>query len=579
MKRSLCFIASLAALVSVSSCINEDYDLEKIKVDEFAVLEGVVLPIGSTDVISISDFLTLDQEDGFVKTDDAGNFYVSISDSELLNQKFTIDEFSLYGYDAQPKEVGAGFPVTVPSFNTDREYQAEVAFGDVSYDVEINQNNFPEIVTGIRSVDVSSVVTVDLHYDKSELPFNQIHICAGATIEFPEWIVLGEVSSVFEKENSHKLKFAQNMAITPDGTAISIPIDGLDFTNLPENQGVIGKGHLYLDAPITLKNGKLLLRSVDCISSGTFTPKVISDLHLDPMTVESICLSGLDLGEAANISQDIDFTDMLPEMLYDENIVCDFNDLRLKIWMKNGLPFSGAVNTFVDTYKNGSDSPLRHFAIGFPFVIDADGHGFEHLYTENGENGSIKVEGFNSILNPVPDFLRINTSVSIDSENDAANYGVLTPGHTYEVQCGYEFIAPLSFGDEFRLGMTQDITGLGLEVSEVEVAEVQLKMNLVNALPLDLAITGEAIDADGNVLDHIGVELIGDIKGGTIESPAVNPIIFKLTNNGELKVDGIRVSMTASAADAKAALNKNQYIQLTDISVSLPKGIKYTINE
>lgn len=578
MKRSLFNISTLCLLATVSACINEDYDLEKVKVDEISVLNGVVLPVGSTQAISISDFLTLDQEDGFVKTDDAGNFYVSISDSELLNQKFTIDEFSLYGYDAQPKEVGAGFPVTVPSFNTDKEYQAEVAFGDVSYDVEINQNNFPEIVTGIRSVDVSSVVTVDLHYDKSELPFNQIHICAGATIDFPEWIVLGEVSSVFEKENSHKLKFAQNMAITPDGTTISIPIDGLDFTNLPENQGVIGKGHLYLAAQITLKNGKLLLRSVDCISSGTFTPKVISDLHLDPMTVESICLSGLDLGEAANISQDIDFTDILPEMLYDENIVCDFNDLRLKIWMKNGLPFSGTVNTLVDTYKNGSDSPLRHFAIGFPFVIDADGHGFEHLYTENGENGSIKVEGFNSILNPVPDFLRINTSVSIDSENDAANYGVLTPGHTYEVQCGYEFVAPLSFGEDFRLSLTQDIDA-ELEITDVELAEAQVKLTLINALPLDLALSAEAIDAEGNVLEHIKVELVGEIKGGTVQSPTANPIIFKLTNSGELKLDGIRVLMTASAADAKAALNKNQYIQLKDISIALPQGIKYTFNE
>lgn len=578
MKRSLFNISTLCLLATVSACINEDYDLEKVKVDEISVLNGVVLPVGSTQAISISDFLTLDQEDGFVKTDDAGNFYVSISDSELLNQKFTIDEFSLYGYDAQPKEVGAGFPVTVPSFNTDKEYQAEVAFGDVSYDIEINQNNFPEIVTGIRSVDVSSVVTVDLHYDKSELPFNQIHICAGATIDFPEWIVLGEVSSVFEKENSHKLKFAQNMAITPDGTTISIPIDALDFTNLPENQGVIGKGHLYLDAQITLKNGKLLLRSVDCISSGTFTPKVISDLHLDPMAVESICLSGMDLGEAANISQDIDFTDILPEMLYDENIVCDFNDLRLKIWMKNGLPFSGAVNTLVDTYKNGSDSPLRHFAIGFPFVIDADGHGFEHLYTENGENGSIKVEGFNSILNPVPDFLRINTSVSIDSENDAANYGVLTPGHTYEVQCGYEFVAPLSFGEDFRLSLTQDIDA-ELEITDVELAEAQVKLTLINALPLDLALSAEAIDAEGNVLEHIKVELVGEIKGGTVQSPTANPIIFKLTNRGELKLDGIRVSMTASAADAKAALNKNQYIQLKDISIALPQGIKYTFNE
>ena len=579
MKRSLSFISCLALLASVNSCVNEDYDLEKIKLDEVAGFEGIVMPVGSTQVISISDFLELDQEDGFIKTDEAGNFYVSISDS-VLDQNFIFDSFSLSGYDPQPKEIGAGSPVTVPSFNTNKEYTAEVAFPDVNYDVEISQSNMPEIITGIRYVDVTSNIEVTLTYDKTELPFNEIHICAGATIDFPEWIVLGEITADYlSKVNNHKLLFAKNMAIKPEGTTITVPIDMLDFAKLPENQGIIGEGRLYLYAPITLKNGKLLLNSSNCITSGTFTPKVTSKLHVDPMQVESICLSGFNLGDAANISQDIDFSGLLPEMLYDENVVCDFSDLRLKIWMKNGLPFSGTVNTLVDAYKKAVDSPLQHYAFGFPFTVDATGKGFEHQYTESGENGTIKVDGFNGILNPVPDFLRINTSVSIDEESDDANYGVLTPGHTYEVQCGYEFIAPLSFGNEFRLGLTQDITELGLEITDVEVAEAQVKLNLVNALPLDLALAAQAIDAEGNVLEHISVELIGEIKGGTVQSPAVNPIAFKLTNKGELKLDGLRVSITASAADAKAALNKHQFIQLTDISVSLPKGIKYTFDE
>ena len=578
MKRSFFIILSLALLVAVSSCVNEDYDIEKIKLDEVAGLEGIVLPVGSTQVISISDFLTLDQEDGMIKTDDDGNFYVGISDS-VLDQNFTFDSFSLSGYDPQPKEIGAGSPVTVPSFNTNKEYTVQVAFPDVNYDVEISQNNMPEIITGIRYVDVTSNIEVTLTYDKTELPFNEIHICAGATIDFPEWIVLGEITADYlSKENSHKLLFAKNMSIRPEGTTITVPIDKLDFAKLPENQGIIGDGRLYLYAPITLKNGKLQLNSSNCITSGTFTPKVTSKLHVDPMQVESICLSGFNLGDAANISQDIDFSGMLPEMLYDENVVCDFSDLRLKIWMKNGLPFSGAVNTLVDSYKNGADSPLKHYEFAFPFTVDPAGQVIEHQYSESGTNSSIKVEGFNSILYPVPDFLRINTGVTIDSSSDSDNYGVLVPGSTYNVQCGYEFIAPLSFGKDFRLGLTQDIEA-ELEITEVEVAEAQLKLNLVNALPLNLDLSAQAIDAQGNVLEHINVELVGEIKGGTVQSPAVNPIALKLTNNGELKLAGVRVSITASASDAKAALNKHQFIQLTDISVSLPQGIKYTFNE
>lgn len=579
MKRSLFNISTLCLLATVNACVNEDYDLEKVKVDEISVLNGVVLPVGSTQAISISDFLTLDQEDEFIKTDESGNFYVSVSDSELLNESFTIEKFSLNGYDdPTPKEFGPGISVTVPSFVLDGDYEAVLDFADVSYDVVINQNNMPEVITGIQYADVKSDIVVRLRYDLSDLPFNQIHVCAGATIVFPEWIVLGDATSEFEKVKTNELKFVKDLAITPEGTNLTIHIDRLDFTKLPENQGLIGDGRLYLDAPITLHNGKLILRSKDCNTPGTYEPKVISTLHVDPMEVESICLSGLNFGDSANISHEIDFSGLLPEMLYDENVVCDFSDLRLKIWMKNGLPFSGTVKTLIDSYKKGSDSPLKQYAIDFPFLVDANGQGFENQYTESGEDGSIKIPGFNSILNPVPDFLRINTSVIVDEENDADNYGVLTPGQTYEVQCGYEFVAPLAFGEDFRLSLTQDIDA-ELEITDVELAEAQVKLTLINALPLDLALSAEAIDAEGNVLEHIKVELVGEIKGGTVQSPTANPIIFKLTNSGELKLDGIRVSMTASAADAKAALNKNQYIQLKDISIALPQGIKYTFNE
>jgi hypothetical protein len=101
MKRTALFISGLALLASLNSCtelglefkINEDYDLKNIKIDKIAGFEGIVVPIGSTANFSISDYLNLDEVGELIKTDDAGNFYISLSDSELLNQSYTVESF------------------------------------------------------------------------------------------------------------------------------------------------------------------------------------------------------------------------------------------------------------------------------------------------------------------------------------------------------------------------------------------------------------------------------------------------------------------------------------------------------
>jgi hypothetical protein len=56
-------------------------------------------------------------------------------------------------------------------------------------------------------------------------------------------------------------------------------------------------------------------------------------------------------------------------------------------------------------------------------------------------------------------------------------------------------------------------------------------------------------------------------------------LTVNLINEGDLVLDGVRLSMSAKVSGERAVLNKDQYIQITDISVCLPKGITYCINE
>lgn len=577
---SLSLLLCSALTFSLISCVNEEFDITKIEVDDIKVLEGLSVPLGSSKVIYLNEIFEIDSE-GYIKVDEHGNYYAEISDPELMNETISVPEFSFAGYDNDnPNDFTIDNPVTIPSLAPG--YKTPVLpFTDVVYDIEIDQTDIPDMVGGISYADVKSNLIVKFQYNTAALPFNYITVASGTTVTFPEWVVLGEPEGFFNKLSDNELELVQDIKIAPSGSSLDFPLEGLDFTKLPEGQGIIGKNHLYLDAKAYLKGG-VLFESDDCTAAGTFKPVITTYLHMDPMQIEKVQLSKLDLGETAHVTNDIDITTSVPEFLYNENFVYDFNNLKLKMELHHNLPFSGKVETMLETIVN--DSPCHNFAIEMPFAQSVNTETYvneEYQFTESGENGTIKIEDFNSLLNPMPRSIRVVADVDVDSLDDkdgAENgYGVVIPGTTYDFGCGYAFIAPLSFGSNFRITLDEEIKDLDIAITDVGIAEAVLKFNLISTLPLDVTLAAQAIDAEGNILPHISVKLEGNIKSGNIEDPAVNPVKIKLSNTGSLNVDGIKLQMEATAPSGNIYLNENQYLQLADISLSLPKGITYHV--
>lgn len=624
MKRTLLSIASLALIFSVNSCsdfkfeFNEDYDLNNIKIDKFSGLQGIAAPIGSTTKFMIGDYLDLEATDGVIKVDEDGYYYISMSDSELLNEEFKIDRFSLNG---DGLEISQSFAIDKSMLNPDSsddptqliipetnlpvevlpEYNLNIGSNlesnldilddiinnnnniidglldfSLDYPIDIQQNDIPEMVKGIKYADVQSNLHITLSFKSSDelkndifiddhSEFDAISIKEGTELILPEWLVFGEITDDRIAYQESKIVFTQDVSLLIGGVTLTLPVDKLDFDKIPEGQG-LNEGTFTLNTSIKL-NGQLYLKTNVAFIFDGFA--VSSKLKLDPMYVESVCFTDFDLGDIANFSQDINFSGLIPEMFCGDDVVCDFADIRLKIFMKNGLPFSGSIDTTIDKYIAGSDSPLHTYALPFNFTAESD---VEQTYSE--EN----VEGFNSILNPIPDYLRFNVAMNVNTENL-----IINTDYPYSVQCGYEFLAPLAFGDDFRLRFTQDFTGLGVKEEVMpeglELLAADLKFNLVNALPFNLDLSAVAIDAEGNELTNLTVELEGEIKGGSVESPAVNPMVLKVTNYGPLEFDGIKLSFSAASASGNAALNQNQFVQLTDISLSFPLGASYTFNE
>lgn len=571
---SLFLCSALAG--SLVSCVNDEYDINKIEIGEISALEGISVPVGSSDKIMISEILAIEENSDFIKYDDQGNYYAIVKDLDAFNSSVTIPDFEFAGYDADNQnDFTIGEPVYVPAFNMEF-VTPPIPFTDVVYDIEINQTDIPEIVSSVSYAEVESTLKVIFKYDKSSVPFDHITIDSGTSVLFPEWVILGTPNFDCENVGGHQFVLTEAIDILPESSVLEFPLDAIDFTKFPEGQGLIDKGHLYIDAEVHL-TGSIVLSASTCSTSGYYQPIVSTYLHMDPMEIKNVRLAKVDLGEDAHASIKVNLKEEFPDMLYNSGITYDFNALSLNVNLYNGFPFAGDLDVAIDSYQTEGAEP-NHVALTMPveYQLNVDDNEQNHHFTD-----------INSLLNPLPEYMIVSTDVRIDDLADQTeqyeDYGLITPGSTYSLRGGYEFLAPLSFGSRFRIDLNDQVTGLKIDATAEEaaganVAEAHLKMNLVNTLPLDFQISAQALDAEGNVLDYLNVELEGAIKGGSVSAPSVNPLIIKAKNSGELKLDGIKFHLSATPSDGGLVLNKNHYIQVTDISMSLPQGVKFRVD-
>ena len=540
------------------SCVNPEYDLDNIKADQIHVLDNITLPIGSTRPIRLHEVMGNLEFGEYLETYGNGDYYFSLLDGQI-SESVEIPEFRFEGYkEDNVNQTTINYPVIVPDLSPGVKF-GPVELTQIKFDIEFDQKDLPEMISEIVYAAVNTNLIVKFGYDIKDFPFRNIYVQEGLKLVFPEWIVLGEAPSGFKILNN-ELIATTDIAITPSGTEICIPLNGLDFTKIPEGQGLVGKGHLYINAAVDM-NGSIYIMSDDCTGIGLFYPILDTYLHVAPMTVEYV-EAKIDLAECASMETSFSLEDVAEEIGSDEYTL-DFDNLKLNLEITNSLPFEMNFKGEAKAYTGDKNDWQQEISIaGIPAGAQNEPASYSCTCELNGFPFS-----------PLPDRVDFSIFPIVEEPKQIK----VVPGTNYSVGVDYSLTAD-TFGGDFCIRVDDDINGLGLEISEVEVAEAQMKLTIVNALPFDFALAAQAIDEEGNVLDNITLEMEGSIKGGTIQSPAMNPVVLKFSSKGPLCLDGVHLVMTTTVSGDSALLNRDQYIQLTDISISLPKGVTYNLN-
>lgn len=571
----------LAAASCLCSCVNEEYDIEKIKFDEIHVLDNATAPLGATKKFMLEDLFTEFDTDEYLKTDKDGNYYIEYA-GENISTEIEVPSFQFAGYsDLNPHKTTVGSQIDFPQLGPGIEISPAIVtdpvkFEDIKFNIEVIQTDLPEEIIGVSYADVDSRLIVKLGFEASSLPFSKIWISEGAKLTFPEWIVLGAAPEGYEKLDNHTLTIVDDISVPASNTTINIPLDGLDFTKLPDGQGIIAPGRLYLNAEVSLE-GSVYLSSDDYTNSGSgpFSPTIVAYLNMDPMIIQSVT-AALDLESLGYTEFETSFGD-LTDSFGDVDATIDLSGLRLNIGLASTIPspigLTANIYAADQTYDLGTielpaGSETSHGTAYFS--ISEDGTGAPEDYQ------NIAVENWNSLLSPIPDALKFSLMPFVPSDE----YLTITPGDTYEINLEYSFSSS-AFGPAFRIQTTQKFEGMGVNLGVAEIPRAQLTMNAVNTMPINFSVSAQAIDSDGNVLDSITADVSSDIMGGSLDNPAVTPVTLELTSSGPVEFDGLILTFTAASASDLAVLNKAQYLQLTDMVLALPGGatIKFENNE
>lgn len=572
-------VAMLSAAVSVTSCLNEDYDLTK-DIDTNISIDGdISAPLGNSEFILVDDFLNLGNDAADVlKTDSSGNYYISVtgrgasSDVELPVLSFSDELVTDGGYIARIKKS----ELPLPSSGTVPAEQYTKHFNVSSTPMTVNED-VPHEIRAVKDAEVSGVVNISLTVTTGKATLSDL------IIDFPDYLEFADVKDAGLNFNPDgNLLTIKSPQISTVAKNYYLNVVGIDFDKIPSGQGFLPSQHkIVLNDEI-----KLSAFDVNAMLSdlGTTVEAIPNEIVADiDISISSLIVKTALVKVDPDIVIDpfISNVGELPDFLSGDDVVLDLCNPVLKLNIDNRTPLKLNLNADIMSYK-GADHRTAHVGnANGGEAIALTPSGMNRLYISRTGEGvptgfsSVVVPDFSSLISIVPDRIGVE---NIDVEA-ADEFVTLTSGGRYNVVYDFELAAALAFGKDVKIVNSTDFTGWNEtfnpndESFALEIRDADVKFDFVNMIPMTISLDAAAIDVDGNVIPGIKVTLNGDIPAGSVEKPSTSALTLNLEGSAEQmrKLDGLRLNLTGSDPGTMSGvcLNKNQGVQFKNMKIRL----------
>ena len=602
--------------IIATSCVDERYDLTKI--DETAViLKDITMPVGNIEPLTIEDFLTVDNfESSLIRPDDKGDFALEFEGSEPITVAVSVPAFDMAfeetGVEGRkvvmrmPLEI-AGMDVSMLEKLKPEYYNKHISYEELTGSlvslrktVKLNDefilshyiNDIKEIELNAELMYEFKLAVKDVDNSYVESPKAAMHVEKDFTIDFPDWLSIrknDDIDAYIVENNANNknvVRFVKDMYIPAENSIVfdlilnkaEVPAGFLVDGGIDE----LGRPCKRLEVDVTDENNMILIKGDIYLTPSDFdvVPKELElnmNLSFRNLAVKSALVS-------LSVSEKIDDLSYalptVPEMFTRDGVVIDIYDPMMYFNINNQSPLDIKVSACLKTYRN--DVELKHMYLSEtgrnnPITIP-------HNFT--GRLGISRLGGYGLIANPdiamlfrtLPDLVKID-DINISVGED---YVRIYPGQSLECTVGYGFNAPLAFGPEFAIDLEYELKDLNLVLDYVGIESARLAFDAVNTIPLSLGVDALVVDADGNEVHDILINIEGSIQAGSLPSPSTSSVSITLNSTAKsINLDNLKLIFKASCPPAYqgVVINKRQGLEIRNLKIGLPEGVLLNLDE
>ena len=573
-------VAALGFIFLFSSCVNEDYDLNKGIVADGTLLENISAPIGNVEKITIDKLLFADEgNSSTIKADADGNLYMDFAGGEA-SVDVEVPDFSLGRIELENHVIAFDIPA---------EFRKLVNSGFFTQDWTLNYSSLvgnpkglelqtpielsSELPEGIKTI-YEVYLDADLSCDFS-VNAGVMHVSEGFTISFPNFIHISKKgnSAEYDVIDSHIVKFVKDAVLSAGNPlSLSLTFDRVSVTDSDYANGRIAfsdkiyiEGDFYVDS----KDLRYIPENIEIIMGVAF----------DEIKVSEVMAS---LDYTASFPNETIRIGNLPDLLTGKGVCVDLYNPVLSLSLENGSPFGFSLDADITSYSSSASHNLH---IGSKGQVNSDyvyipakstkDYKFSRRALTSLPQGAVNVvlPAMGDLIKQVPERLSIHDlNVNLDDEP-----ALVKIGSKFNVGIEYGMSSQLAFGGDLYLSVDQEIKNLNLSLG-VDIRSAELSMEIVNSIPVDFSIKAVCLDYAGREISGTKVSIDKNIAAGSHTSPTATKAVLRVENNGgtEFNVSSLKLSLVATSANSAfhgVCLNKNQGIEINDIVLTLPDGI------
>lgn len=579
-KRPLIAVALLLTSLGITtSCIDNSYDLNKdIDMTISAGGEHLAIPVGYTEKITLDKIIEIEEGDDLQLVD--GEYHLLKSDN--IDETNTSVNLVTVNDSENPINLievisNANYPSKIDVSIFDKESEGKI-------ETKAHEIDNAVIEIGALTANTPTKLTLNFKIETTgNISYSDVTI-ENMAIIFPDFIQFkegqnglnGQTLTISGEVIPHGSNFTKDLYITKYvfgnkyGEGNKVQEENGDRIIRIENQKITVKTNVIVHE--AQGNGSLSISPTAILAAmtvnnvlGTIKP----EMNVEPTNVKLT---------------------NLPDFLQDDEVKLDITNPIFSFKANNPLQTNIEMDGVMTGYKNGQVTKVVKIGSGNggnPIILKPSGDNQQTISLTRVATAiegvtNVVVPNLNDIIETIPDYITVDLEPTVKSDD----YYNVELGQKYILNSSYDIDVPLNFGSNLKIVYDETIDNFDLDLEDVDIKKAILSINAVNTIPLAMEIKNEnvsALDANGNVIKDIDVTVEGTItesKDGKAEVSSTLNINLNETAEGAIsKLDGLKLKVTAVPGQATdVQLLSTQWLQLTDMKLKIPNGIKVDLN-